>query len=219
MFATCHWLFMTCQFFQDHQFNFLLFTLHICSNQFPATLRRCFTTSQLANHRWIQGFWVLMPINTWRRQPSSHSPVVAPRVIWSISRTKSFSLFGEELPCCTTFFALLVSQDGFRYEALQGGMGRIVPTAVWLPGILVSTTTSCSRTWRAEMACLSCTKRSDVWEKQMICGAKSTSAFHKPSWRCEGKVERWGPARWKDHGQRRVSILHLKIRRLLAKPS
>lgn len=195
---------------------FVIHSSPICSNQFPATLRRCFTTSQLANHRWIQGFWVLMPINTWRRQSSSHSPVVAQ---W-------FGVFQgpNHLVCLgknslATFFALLVSQDGFRYEALQGGMGRIVPTAVWLPGILVSMTTTSSRTWRAEMACLSCTKRSDVWEKQMICGAKSTSAFHKPSWRCEGQVERWGPARWKDHGQWRVSMLHLKILRLLAKPS
>ena len=113
MFATCHWLFTTCQFFQDHQFDFLLFTLHLFVPANFQRLRRCFTTSQLANHRWIQGFWVLMPINIWRRQPSSHSPVVAPRVIWSISRTKSFSLFGEELPynflcspCVTGWFPL-----------------------------------------------------------------------------------------------------------------
>lgn len=219
MFATCHWLFTTCQFFQDHQFNFLLFTLHLFV---PTNFQRlCEGALPLRSWQTIGGskafeFWCLSTLGG-----DSHHPIPL------LSHPEWFGVFQgpSHLVCLgknslRTFFALLVSQDGFRYEALQGGMGRIVPTAVWLPEILVSMTTTSSRTWRAEMpACLSCTKRSDVWEKQMNCGAKSTSAFHKPSWRCEGEVERWGPARWKDHGQWRVSMLHLKILTLLAKPS
>lgn len=136
--------------------------------------------------------------------------------IWSISRTASFGLFGA-LPC---FLALLVSQDGFRYEALQGGMGRIVPTGLWeLPGILWA--------WQRPVAELD-------RQRWRVCHVPKGLMSERSRWFVEPRAHLLFTShldgvkvRLSDDGLQdgrttakgRVSMLHLKILRLLAKPS